>query len=112
MMPAAARERDIDRAWRQHDPDRARVPFAARRAAQAFRDGLTGDAEKIVAKYESPSFRVLLHDWALKSSLGRVRTLSRIEQALTPASVDDLGGELRMLRLEPRGQMIIGVDDP
>ena len=111
MMPAAARERDIERAWRRHEPLRGRVPFAARQATTAFREGLAGDAEKIKRTYASPPFRVLLHDWALKKGIGCETARQKIVRTFTPASVDDVDGSLRLLWLEPRGPMVM-LDDP
>jgi hypothetical protein len=103
------REREI--AWRRHEPLRARVPFAARRAATAFREGLADGAARIKAVYQSPPFRTLLHDWALKKGVGRETARQKIIRMFTPASVADIGGELRLLWLEPRGPMV-QIDDP
>jgi hypothetical protein len=106
-----AREREVEVAWRQHEPLRARVPLAARRAATAFREGLADDADKIKRTYQSPSFRTVLHDWALKKGIGRETARLKILHTFTPAFVDDIGGALRLLWLEPRGPMVL-VDDP
>ncbi len=111
MPEAAAREREIEAAWRRHEPLRGRVPFAARRAAQAFRDGLAGDAEKIKRTYASPPFRVLLHDWALKKGIGCETARQKIVRLLAPGAVDVVAASLRLLWLEPRGPMVM-LDDP
>ncbi len=110
-MRAMARERQIEHAWRQHAPERAKVPSDARRAASAFKQRISPDADKIKHTYQSPPFRALLNDWARKGAVGRERAKRKIVQMLLSASVDDAGGALMLMWLEARGQMIM-VDHP
>jgi hypothetical protein len=106
-MDAAAREREIERAWRRHDPDRAKVPPRARRAVQAFKERIAPDAAKIKAAYSSTSFRQTVNDWARKKGVGRERALHKIKAAMAPAAVEDAFGALRLTWLESRGQMVL-----
>ncbi len=105
-MDAATRERQIERAWAQHEPERARAPPSARRAVAAFKARLAPDAERIKGALRGSALP-LIDDWAKKGSPGRERKLRRIKAALGWAAVDDTGGALRVLWLEPRGQMVL-----
>ena len=110
-MDAAAREREIERAWRQHEPERAKVPLEARRQAKAFRDRIAPDADKIKAAYQSQPLRDLLNDWARKSAVWRNRAIRKIKQALAPAAVDDAGGALIVAWLQAHERFVL-VDSP
>jgi hypothetical protein len=104
-----AREREI--AWRKHEPLRSRVPYFARRTAEQFRESIAPDAGRIKRVYSSTSFRALLKDWARQASLGRSHAIKRVASAIAPASAEAIGGMLRLLWLESRGQLV-QLDDP
>jgi hypothetical protein len=106
-----ARERDIERAWAIHDPARTRIPIEARRAAKALWDRLAPDVARLNATYGSPEFRLIITDWARKKGVGRERALGKIKTALAPAVLDDVGGVLRLLWFEARGQLV-QIDHP
>ena len=82
-MGALAREREIEAAWRQHEPQRARVPPEARRAVTRSRARIAGDAEGIklaLARVALP----LVDAWAKRGALDRGRKLLKIKAALSP----------------------------
>jgi len=102
-MSLALRERQVEKAWREHrgDSDRDRVPEAARRATRAFRASLAGDAGRIKAAYEAAPLRALINTYLKKGTVGRERILQRIRTALADAaSVEDIDGALRLMWLQ------------
>ena len=86
------------------------VPAAARRAVREFKQRIAPDAKRIKHALAGTALP-LINDWAKKGSLGRERKLLRIREALAPARIDDAGGALLVMWLEPRGQMVM-VDHP
>ena len=108
-MGASARERDIERAWRIHAPERAGVPAEARRAVRSFKAAIAPDGAKVKTALRGAD--PLVSSWAKKGALDRGRKLLKIKAALAPAAVDDAGGALLVLWLEARGQMVL-VDHP
>ena len=77
----------VEAAWRQHEPRRAMVPYAARRAADEFAASLEGGARRVRATYESMRLRRLLNEWARVGALerDRNRALRSISAAIAPA---------------------------
>jgi len=55
-MGAAPRERELEKAWRQHQPERARVPLEARRAVREFKARIAPDADRISARSREVRF--------------------------------------------------------
>ena len=110
--PARPRERELEAAWRRHEPLRAKIPYQARRAAEQFRDSIAGDAERVRLTYRSAPFRRILADWAKAASLGRSQAIQRLASALSPAFVDVADGALRLLWLESYAERLTLIDDP
>jgi hypothetical protein len=110
--PTRPRERELEAAWRRHEPRRAKVPYPARRAAEAFRESIIGDAEKVRLTYQSKPFRRILADWAKAASLGRSHTTQRLAAAIAPAHVDVISGALRLMWLESHAERLTLIDDP
>jgi hypothetical protein len=110
-MGAALRERQIERAWREHEPERARVPPEARRAAQAFRERIAPGAERFNRIYLSAEFRRTLNDWSMKGPIGRERALCKIKQLLAPAVIDVMDDALLFTWLQPHDGFV-RVDHP
>jgi hypothetical protein len=110
--PTRPRERELEAAWRRHEPRRAKVPYPARRAAEAFREASIGDAEKVRLTYQSKPFRRILADWAKAASLGRSHTTQRLAAAIAPAHVDVISGALRLMWLESHAERLTLIDDP
>jgi hypothetical protein len=107
-----SRERAVEKAWRRHEPLRAKVPYPARRAAEQFRESIVGDAERVRLTYQSKPFRRILADWAKAASLGRSHAIHRVAAALSPACVDVIDGALRLMWLEAHAERLTLIDDP
>jgi len=107
MGAAARREREIEAAWREHEPARIK---AAWRAVEKFRAEIASDGVE-VKRLLKGSALPLIHDWAKRGALGRDRKLMRIREALAPASVETPFGALTIMWAEPRGP-IWTVDHP
>jgi hypothetical protein len=68
------REHEIDKAWAQHDPDRAKIPVHVYRALRIYKRTITGDAARISkACDDTKSLRALLDDFTRKGQVGRQR---------------------------------------
>jgi hypothetical protein len=107
-----SRERAVEKAWRRHEPLRGKIPYQARRAAEAFRESIVGDAERVRLTYQSKPFRLILADWAKAASLGRSHAIHRVAAALSPAQVDVIDGALRLMWLEAHAERLTLIDDP
>jgi len=83
------REQEIDKAWAQHDPDRAKIPVQVWRALRIYKRGITGDAARIAkACDDAKTLRALLDDFTRKGQVGRQRALQKIKHRLEPARVE------------------------
>lgn len=110
-MDAATRERQVEAAWRQHEPLRARVSPEARRAVRVFKQQIAPEAARIKDVLKISASLGPIDAWSKLGPLNRERKLAKIKTALSPASVDNVGGDLLVLWLEAHGQLI-QVDDP
>src|SRR5271165_5370541 len=85
-----SRERQIDRAWREHEPERAMVPAEARRAVRAFKTTVASSDARFRSVFRSTAFRKLLQEllnaWCRRGALRaeRLRAANRIKAALVP----------------------------
>ncbi len=106
-MGALPREREIEIAWRRHSgPELARIPARSRHAVRQFKAEIAGDADRIKAAFKGGRAPSLIDAWAKKGALDRARKLLRIKEALSPAAVDVVGGDLLVLWLEPRHRLV------
>jgi hypothetical protein len=108
------REREVDRAWIEHDPSRARIPSEAWRALRRYKAGIAADAARIMAASEAtPRLRALLIAVFHKGTLAKqkVRAIERLRNYVAPAVLTVTDDAMIWAWPEPRGTIIIN-DDP
>jgi hypothetical protein len=83
------RELEIDKAWQQHHPDRAKIPINVWRQPRFYKRGIATDAGRIAkACDDAKSIRELLDDFTRKGQVGRNRALQKIKHRLSPCRVE------------------------
>ena len=107
-MSAALREREVEKAWLQHEPWRR---IEARRAATAFKASIAGDAAKVKRALGGNALP-LVDGFMRRGALGRPRKLLNIKAALSPAHIATVDGGLLVQWQESRGPMLLEVDHP
>jgi hypothetical protein len=104
------KRRQIESAWRQHDPWQGRVTFEAKcRLADCKRD-LTPAAQRI-EQHLSPHDR-LLAACIKRRGLSRQRALTALRSALPGAVVTGRRDCIEVRWLAPREHLIVDTDDP
>jgi hypothetical protein len=85
------REAEIDRAWQQHDSDRAKIPVQIWRQLRIYKRTISADAARISkACDDAKTLRALLDDFTRKGHVGRHRALQKIKHRLAPAATGPL----------------------
>jgi hypothetical protein len=106
----ARKRREIEAAWRQHDPAQARVPFEAKCRLAAVKRALTAAAQRIEG-------HLSLHDRLLaacikRRGLPRQRALLALRAALPAAAVTGSRDCIEVRWLNTRDHLIVDTDDP
>jgi hypothetical protein len=111
-MDARTREREVERAWLQHDPARGKIPSDAWRALRIFKRSIVPQAARVSAASDDlKRIRALMYDYSRKGDVGRVRTFAKLRHHFHPATVERLQKGILWSWLEPRGAMLLDAKD-
>jgi hypothetical protein len=106
----ARKRREVEAAWRAHDPWQGRVPFDAKCRLVDFKRALTASAQRI-ERHLSPHDR-LLADCIQRRGLSRQRALAALRAALPGAVVTGTKDCIEVRWLAPRSHLIIDTEHP
>jgi hypothetical protein len=106
------RDRDIDRAWATHQPERIRVPAEIWRKLRTFKRSIAPAAVNIKRILDDDTtMKRLMTNFAFKKGIGRARALSRLKKHLAGATLQAEDDTIIGTWLEPTGP-ILDSDDP
>jgi hypothetical protein len=109
-MDARVRERQTERSWLAHQPERARIPPEAWRCLRRFKASIAADAVRIMAaSAETEALRALLLAVFRKGTLAKqkARAIERLREYVAPAVLTFIDGAATWSWAEPRGTIII-----
>jgi hypothetical protein len=106
----ARKRREVEAAWRAHDPWQGRVPFEAKCRLAEFKRALTVSAQRI-ERHLSPHDR-LLADCIRRRGLSRQRALIALRTALPGAVVTGTKDCIEVRWLAPREHLIVDTEHP
>jgi hypothetical protein len=111
-MDARACEREIERAWLQHDPARAKITNEAWRALRQFKRTIAPLAARVTAAADDGKrIKALMYDYSRKGDVGAQRTFSKLKRHFHPALVERLQKGILWSWLDPRGAMLADAKD-
>jgi hypothetical protein len=109
-VAAPRKRREIEAAWRQHDPWQGRVPFEVKGRLAACKRALTAAAERIEG-HLSPHHR-LLAACIKRRGLSRQRAVAALRMALPGAAVTGSRDCIEVRWLNGRDHLIVDTTDP
>jgi hypothetical protein len=114
-MDARSREHEVERAWRQHQPERAHVRSTTWREVRAFKRSLApGAATALAHSEDTERLRPLLRACWRKGTLARdkQRALQNLQAFLHPATLDQQHGVFLWSWLVPCGATLANPQHP
>jgi hypothetical protein len=78
---------EIERAWRKHEPLRARVPNSATVKARAMITAVAHDGERILNVCQEPLLHAIVTDWRYKKKVGKQRAFMKLVSLLVPSCI-------------------------
>jgi hypothetical protein len=111
--PPQAVRREIDLAWKRHQPDRNRIPNDVARRVRAFKRALKPSATAISHALDGVAWRDTAIDAVCKHGKGRDRALAKLRRGFPGASVGVRDSRLVIIWLEPSKRVLMSShDDP
>ena len=104
MTVIDVRERQIDRAWREHRGDR--VPVEAWRAARAFKRSIAGLTNISEELNDTITVKRMVRDFTCKKGLGRQRALAKLKEKFAGAEFMTLRDCFELRWCEPRADSL------
>jgi hypothetical protein len=104
------KRRQIESAWRRHDPAQGRVPFEAKRRLYTFKRALTASAARI-ERHLSPH-DPLLAACIRRRGLPRQRALTALRMTLRDAVISGSKDCVEVRWLAPREHLIVDTEHP
>jgi hypothetical protein len=106
------RDREIEKAWLAHEPERARVPREVWRDLRTFKRTIAPIADRLdAASTDRDRIKVLLYDYACKGEVGRARALAKLRKHFPLATITFPRQGIMWSWLAPRGCMLIDPED-
>ncbi len=105
MTVIDVRERQSDRAWREHRGDR--VPVEAWRAARAFKRSIAGLTNISEELNDTITVKRMVRDFTCKKGLGRQRALAKLKEKFAGAEFMTLRDCFELRWCEPRADSLI-----
>jgi hypothetical protein len=111
-MDARTREREVEKAWIQHDPARGKITNEAWRALRQFKRSIAPQAARVgLASDDRKRIRELMYDYSRKGDVGAQRTFAKLRHHFHPATVERLQKGILWSWLDPRGAMLADAKD-
>jgi hypothetical protein len=97
---------EIERAWREHEPLRARVPNSVRVKTRALITAVAHDGEQILSVCQEPLLHAIVTDWRCKKKVGKQRAFMKLVSLLAPSRIREDRESLVVISLMAYGSNV------